>query len=965
VAFEFVHIPAGRFQMGSNSGESDERPPHEVAIEHDFLLLATEVTVRQFEAFVEKTGYKTDAERHNWAWLCPAADLAGPDRGLNWRTPGFGQSPDDPAVVLSWNDATAFCRWLSAETGRTIQLATEAQWEYAARAGGDKGNVADLDIAAWYEGNAGGATHPVGQRRPDAWGLYDMRGNAWEWCRDVWHPSYEGAPADGTARTSDPGIPQIARRHVLRGGCWASPVPQLRPTYRYRGTKNFRNCGTGFRVVVDEHDVGDDLVADAPASQRTDGTSSYRARPAATAGRTARLTVVGAEFELVRIRGGKFVMGSDVHGEEEPMHEVTIGYDFEIGRTEVTRAQFAAFVEATGYITEAEKEGWGWTRSGWRDWHPEVEINWRNPGFAQTDDHPATCVSWYDAMAFCRWLSAETGQTIRLPSGAEWEYACRAGTTGHFAGDIDVMGWHRYNSGQRTHSVAQKGPNAWGLYDMHGNVWEWCQDMWHYGYEGAPADGSPWVTADIFIPLMRGGSFTNPQWWLRSANHMRNDPGCRHSYNQGLRIVRDLRPSRDEKKGLARQQPASAVAQLGSTAEVQLVPVEIELPQPQFEGTPKNMRASRIKPVQTEPGPPFLAPVGTTNVALGKPVSSSDAEPVIGELAMITDGDKEAAHGSFVELGPLLQHVTIDLEAEHEIYGVRLWHYHLEARVYFDVIVQVSNDPNFGAGVTTIFNNDMDNSAGLGAGRDMHYVDTYFGELFDAKGVRGRYVRLYSRGSSADDLNHYIEVEVYARPAPELVPLDIQLPEPTVVGRPTVCFNPPTLEKPRAGPRPPFLAPVGTTNVALGKPVTSSAPEPISGQLQMIADGDKSGAVGHNVELPPSLQHVTIDLGRPHDISAVLVWHHHNWPRVYFDVIVQVCNDPDFVDGVETIFNNNHDDSAKLGKGTQLNYVESYEGKLIDAKGVGGRYVRLYSNGNTSNDLNHYIEVEVYGRPVQ
>lgn len=198
--------------------------------------------------------------------------------------------------------------------------------------------------------------------------------------------------------------------------------------------------------------------------------------------------------------------------------------------------------------------------------------------------------------------------------------------------------------------------------------------------------------------------------------------------------------------------------------KVKLVPVKVKLPTAQFFGTPKDIRAPRVKPVQTKLGPPFLAPEGTKNVALGKPVSSSDPEPIIGELAMATDGDKEAGEGSFVELGPLLQYITVDLQDEHVIYGIRLWHYHQEARVYFDVVIQVSNDPNFAAGVKTIFNNDMDNSSGLGLGKDMHYVDTHFGELFDAKAVCGRYVRLYSRGNTADDQNHYIEVEVYGRP---------------------------------------------------------------------------------------------------------------------------------------------------------------------------------------------------------
>ena len=204
--------------------------------------------------------------------------------------------------------------------------------------------------------------------------------------------------------------------------------------------------------------------------------------------------------------------------------------------------------------------------------------------------------------------------------------------------------------------------------------------------------------------------------------------------------------------------------------QAKLVPVKVQFPAPQFVGTEKDIRAPRVKPVQTKPGPPFLAPPGTRNVALGKPVYSSDPEPVIGDLAMVTDGDKEASEGSFVELGPLLQHITIDMQAEHEIYGIRLWHYHQQPRVYFDVIVQASNDPNFTTAVTTVFSNDMDNSAnlGLGKGKAMHYVDTCFGQLIDAKGARARYLRLYSNGNTTDDLNHYIEVEIYGRPVKEI-----------------------------------------------------------------------------------------------------------------------------------------------------------------------------------------------------
>ena len=206
------------------------------------------------------------------------------------------------------------------------------------------------------------------------------------------------------------------------------------------------------------------------------------------------------------------------------------------------------------------------------------------------------------------------------------------------------------------------------------------------------------------------------------------------------------------------------LGQNNKEAQPELVPIDIKLPKPMFIGTPQNMQVPNLEPPLGKPRPPFLAPVGTKNVALNKPVTSTDEEPIIGEIAMITDGDKEAGDGSFVELGPLTQHVTIDLGSENNIYAVVVWHFHKQPRVYFDVIVQISDDPDFINNVQTIFNNDIDNSSGQGVGKDMHYVETAEGKLIDAKGIQGRYVRLYSNGNTNNDLNHYIEVEVYGKP---------------------------------------------------------------------------------------------------------------------------------------------------------------------------------------------------------
>lgn len=199
-------------------------------------------------------------------------------------------------------------------------------------------------------------------------------------------------------------------------------------------------------------------------------------------------------------------------------------------------------------------------------------------------------------------------------------------------------------------------------------------------------------------------------------------------------------------------------------AAQKLEPIDLKLPKAVFTGTPQNINVANLEKPLGKSRPPFLAPEGTENVALGKHVSSTDEEPIIGEIDMITDGDKEAAEGSYVELGPFIQHITIDLEAPCEIYAIVFWHYHKQPRVYFDVVVQVSDDPDFIENVTTLFNNDIDNSAGLGTGKDKHYVETAEGRLVDAKAVRARYVRLVSNGNSNNDLNHYVEVEVYGKP---------------------------------------------------------------------------------------------------------------------------------------------------------------------------------------------------------
>jgi hypothetical protein len=190
--------------------------------------------------------------------------------------------------------------------------------------------------------------------------------------------------------------------------------------------------------------------------------------------------------------------------------------------------------------------------------------------------------------------------------------------------------------------------------------------------------------------------------------------------------------------------------------------LQIKLPRPMFTGTPKNIKTANLEPARPEQKrPPHMVPQGTTNLAAGKAVSGSDEEPVIGELEQITDADKEGVEGSYVELGPGKQYVQIDLGKASALYAIVLWHLHSQARVYHDVIIQTAADEDFITDVKTVYNNDHDNSSGLGVGKDFEYIETYEGRLIPVDGVSGRYVRFYSTGNTSDGMNHYTEIEVY------------------------------------------------------------------------------------------------------------------------------------------------------------------------------------------------------------
>ena len=264
--------------------------------------------------------------------------------------------------------------------------------------------------------------------------------------------------------------------------------------------------------------------------------------------------------ELVDIPGGTFRMGGKGDDDEKPVHDVTVPA-FRLGKYEVTVGQFRGFVEATEYITDAERnandkegcvtysagDGWKWRRGR----------SWRDPGYSVGDDHPVVCVSWNDAQAFVVWLTEQTGESYRLPSEAEWEYAVRAGSTkkyhfgnsksqlcryaNHADSSTDYSGRNKSCSdgvGKRTAVVGHYQPNTFGLYDMHGNAWELVQDCWNENYRGAPSNGRAWTSGDCSRHVLRGGSWGHAPEHLRSAARGRSTRSFRDDA-VGFRLAQD------------------------------------------------------------------------------------------------------------------------------------------------------------------------------------------------------------------------------------------------------------------------------------------------------------------------------------------------------------------------------------------------------------------------------------------
>ena len=523
VNLEMIWIEPGTFMMGSprnEPGRWSTEVQHEVTLTKGYWMGKYEVTQAQYEAVTGSSPF-----------------------GL--------KEADLPVELVRWYDATNFCAKLTEiekaagrlPEGYEFTLPTEAQWEYACRAGTTTAfnngknlteagieQCSEMDEVGWYKCNSDFKTHPVGQKQPNAWGLYDMHGNMAEWCLD-WFGDYP------ESSVTDPMGPDTGLHRVIRGGsCYTSNAGGCRSAFRIMSNPGDNLNNYGFRVALIKTQQDEPATISCKAEGNVlvinyTGTlyqSSDTVNWTEVAGAASPYKVTMSEhklffrtqggvpiyqnmtipladdvdLDLIWIEPGTFMMGSPENeiGRDgaEYLHSETIRFGFWLGKYEVTHEQYKA-------------------------------IMGENPSQFSGSGKPVETVSWYDAMSFCEKLTAREKEAGRLPAGykytlptsAEWEYACRAGTTTAFNNGTNIptveqttdvcpnlgqVGWYWENAGEAVHTVGQKKPNAWGLYDMHGNVSEWTSSK-PKGFEGE----------DIYI--LRGGSWYDWTYNCRSASY--------------------------------------------------------------------------------------------------------------------------------------------------------------------------------------------------------------------------------------------------------------------------------------------------------------------------------------------------------------------------------------------------------------------------------------------------------------
>ncbi len=521
LGMKFVYVSPGSFKMGSNDGDRDEKPVHLVTLNRGYWIGKYEVTQKEYQEFT----------------------------GTN---PSNFKGNNNPVECVSWDDAVKFCERLTERErkagrlpeGYVYRLPTEAEWEYAAR-GGNKSRgykysgSNDLDRVGWYDSNSEKKAHGVGMKSPNELGIYDMSGNVWEWCNDWYGKSYYSS-SPNTA----PNGPSSGSYRVDRGGCWTYYAKYSRIAVRDRSSPDSTDYYLGFRVVLGpklkesgyskpvepaQKRFPWDLIAVenaayASLSGLAPGSRKAQEKQREYVEKTGLPLEVKARKTGIKLRlipPGTFMMGSPDsetgRDKDETRRRVTLTKGFYLGVYEITQRQ-------------------------WEKVMGNKPAFFKNAG----NDAPVEQVSWEDCQKFLAKLCELEGVprgTYRLPSESEWEYACRAGTdTAFYSGNRLDSNMANCNdaskeTGRRPVSAGSYMPNAYGLYDMHGNVWEWCSGW--YGKYSPDGVAASIMSGSGATRVIRGGSWNHDAGYCRSANRVRYWPSRRINY-LGLRILRTI-----------------------------------------------------------------------------------------------------------------------------------------------------------------------------------------------------------------------------------------------------------------------------------------------------------------------------------------------------------------------------------------------------------------------------------------
>ena len=406
--------------------------------------------------------------------------------------PSHFSGPTLPAESVTWAEAVEFCRRLTDAERATLpdgyayRLPTTAEWDFVAKSALPPGSSEAFAELAWLAENSGGTTHDADAGAADGMGLHQMGGNVREWCLDV---------ERGRRRGNELAVAVEEEElcHVARGGSWQQPSKQAMDQRDDGVWASVALPDVGFRVVL------------APAMAAKAETASENDTP-------GPWVVPDIGLRMLAVWPGSFRMGSDsARKGEKPVHSVHLTRPMWMAVTEVSQAQFSKLTGA-------------------------------NPSRFESPQNPVDTVSWEEATSFCRKLTQREralgrlprGFAFRLPTEAEWEYCCRAGTAGEYGVALDRGGWYEANSNGETHPVGGLQPNAWGFHDMHGNVWEWCRDSFYSYPPGDPKDPSGASTGSRRV--YRGGSWLNAAGFCRASHRVDISRLFRH-FTVGFRVV--------------------------------------------------------------------------------------------------------------------------------------------------------------------------------------------------------------------------------------------------------------------------------------------------------------------------------------------------------------------------------------------------------------------------------------------